>query len=157
MPFCLLCHENAHNTCSFYCVIYFAAQHEETYLLRCALNSVPNQPTHLRFPFKVFVVHMKKFCILCYAKCAQGRIWSDCANAQADLNLRSAQLSDGLLRFLTLRIICFVFWFLQLPSWSESSLDHITEDVYETANDYSIFFQDIAYVLPGELFATRGF
>ena len=35
----------------------------------------------------VFVVHMNKRCSLGYPKCAQWRFWSDCANAQADLNL----------------------------------------------------------------------
>ena len=33
--------------------------------------------------------------ILGYPKCAQWRFWSDCANAQADLNLRWAHMSEG--------------------------------------------------------------
>ena len=40
-------------------------------------------------------VHMKNVCILDYPKCAQGRFWSDCADAQSDLNLRWAQMSEG--------------------------------------------------------------
>ena len=41
-----------------------------------------------------FVICMKKLCILGYLNCAQWRFWSDCANAQADLNLRWAHMSD---------------------------------------------------------------
>ena len=44
---------------------------------------------------RVFVVRMKKLCILGYPKCAQRRFWSDCANAQTDLNLRWAHMSEG--------------------------------------------------------------
>ena len=42
---------------------------------------------------RVFVVRMKKLCLLGYPKCAQWRFWSDCANAQSDLNLRWALMS----------------------------------------------------------------
>ena len=40
-------------------------------------------------------VRMKKLCILGYPKCAKWRFWPDFTNAQADLNLRRAQLSEG--------------------------------------------------------------
>ena len=42
----------------------------------------------------VFVVHMKTFRILGYLKCVQRRFWSDCANAQDDLNLRRENMSE---------------------------------------------------------------
>ena len=42
--------------------------------------------------WKVFVVRIKTRFILCYSKWAQ---WSDCANAQAELNLRWEHLSKG--------------------------------------------------------------
>ena len=38
----------------------------------------------------------KKLCILGYQKGAQWRFWSDCANAQADLNLLWAHMSEGM-------------------------------------------------------------
>ena len=38
---------------------------------------------------------MKKLCMHAYPKCAQRRFRSDCANAQADLNLRYAHMSGG--------------------------------------------------------------
>ena len=50
------------------------------------------RPTHPRSLIRVFVVRMKTICILGYPKCAQLRFWSDCANAQADLNLRGAHM-----------------------------------------------------------------
>ena len=52
----------------------------------------PAHPAHQRCVVGVFAVHMKKLCILGYAKYAQRRFWSDCANAQSDLNLRWAYI-----------------------------------------------------------------
>ena len=54
-----------------------------------------NKPAHLGSLIRVFHVRMQKFCILGCPKCAQGRFWSDCANAQADLNLRWAHTCEG--------------------------------------------------------------
>ena len=65
------------------------------YILTCAPNEDSNQPAHLRSLFRAFIIRMKKLCILGYPKCAKWRFWSDCANAQADLNLRSAYMSEG--------------------------------------------------------------
>ena len=56
--------------------------------------------TRISLRIRTFV-SMKKLCILGYPKCAQWRFWSDCANAQADLNLRWAHISK--LRFLPLQ------------------------------------------------------
>ena len=50
---------------------------------------------HPRCLIRVFIVRTKKLCILGYPKCAQWRFWSDCANAQSDLNLRWAHISEG--------------------------------------------------------------
>ena len=46
-----------------------------------------NQPVHLCSLTRVFVVHMKKFCILGRPKWPQWWFWSDYSNVQADLNL----------------------------------------------------------------------
>ena len=56
-----------------------------------AQNENPNKPTHPRSLIRVFVVRLRKFCSIW----AQWRFWSDCANAQADLNLRWSHMSDG--------------------------------------------------------------
>ena len=51
--------------------------------------------THPRSLIRVFVFRLKKLCILDISKCAQWRFWSDCANAQADLNLRWSHMGEG--------------------------------------------------------------
>ena len=56
------------------------------YFSTCVPNENSNQPAHSRSLIWVFIVRMKKFCILGYHKYYQWRFWSDCAN----LNLRWA-------------------------------------------------------------------
>ena len=73
----------------------FEPEHEKTCPLTCAPNEDSDQPAHPHSLIRVFVVCEKTLCSLCYRKCAQWRVWSDCANAQADLNLRSAHMSEG--------------------------------------------------------------
>ena len=58
-------------------------------------NVDSNQPVHSRSVIRVFVVRIKKLCTLGYPNCVQRRFWSDCANAQADLNLRWAHTSES--------------------------------------------------------------
>ena len=70
-------------------------QHEKTFIQTGAPNEDSNLHAHSCNLIRVFVVHMKNCCIPGYPKCAQGRFWSDCANAQADLNLRWAHMSKG--------------------------------------------------------------
>ena len=65
------------------------------YLLTFAPNEDSNQPAHPRSLIRVFVVHMKKHCILGYSKCTQRRFLLDCSSAQADLNRRWAHRSEG--------------------------------------------------------------
>ena len=43
---------------------------------------------HILTVWSVFVVHLKKLCILVYPKCTHWRFRSDCMNAQSDLNVR---------------------------------------------------------------------
>ena len=62
----------------------------------------------MSFPlvWTVFVVRMMKLGILGYLSCAQGRFWSGCANAQADLNLRWAHMYEATLPDVAVQIIC---------------------------------------------------
>ena len=53
-----------------------------------------------------FVVRRKKLCIHGYPECAKGRFWSACANAQADLNLRWAHMTESTFSDVPDRIIC---------------------------------------------------
>ena len=52
-------------------------QRGKTHLLICAPKEDSNQTAHLRSLIRVFVVRMKKLCILSYPKCAQWNVWSD--------------------------------------------------------------------------------
>ena len=45
--------------------------------LTCAPNEDSNQPAHPRCPIRVFIVRMKKLCVLGYPKCAQRKVWSE--------------------------------------------------------------------------------
>ena len=47
------------------------------------------KPTLTCTVWSVFIVSMKKLCILCYPKCAQWRFWSDRANVQSTVRMRS--------------------------------------------------------------------
>ena len=65
------------------------------YLLICAPNENSYQPAYSHSLIGVFVVRIMKLYILCCTKCAQWIFWSDCANAQADLNLCWSHMSEG--------------------------------------------------------------
>ena len=56
----------------------------------CASNEDSDQPGHPPSLIRVFAVRMKKAWVLSYPLCAQRRLWSDWADAQADLSLRWA-------------------------------------------------------------------
>ena len=56
----------------------------------CAPSEDSDQPGHPPSLIRVFAVHMKKAWVLSYPLSAQRRLWSDWAEAQADLSLRWA-------------------------------------------------------------------
>ena len=68
-------------------------QPEETHLMTYAHIKDSNQTAQLLNLIRVFVICMKKLCMLGYPKYAQPRFRSDCANAQSDLNLGWAHMS----------------------------------------------------------------
>ena len=70
----------------------YEPQRAKTTILIRAPNEDSNQPSHPRSLIRVFIVRMKKLCILGYQKCAQWRVCSDCANAQVDLNFCCAHI-----------------------------------------------------------------
>ena len=78
------------------CPKLYEPQREITYLLSCVTTEDSNQPAHLRSVVNVFVVWMKKLCSLGYPKSDQwNHVWLDCVNAQADLILVWAHVSEG--------------------------------------------------------------
>ena len=78
-------------------------QPEKMNLLTYAHKKDSNQQVHQCILIRVSIVCMKKLCILGYPKCAHWRFWSDCTNAQADLNRCCALMSKGV--FLQLWLI----------------------------------------------------
>ena len=76
----------------------------KTYLLTFAPNEDSNQSVHPRSLIRVFVIRMKSLCIFGCPKWAV-KIGSDCANAQADPNLRLAHMSDATLHDVVAQMI----------------------------------------------------
>ena len=60
--------------------------------MACAPNKDSDQPGHPPSLIRVFAVRMKKAWVLSYALSGQWRLWSDWADAQADLSLHWAHM-----------------------------------------------------------------
>ena len=89
----------------------YGPKREKTYLLRWSPKEDSN-PLCIRAVWSEFLLPARRhFVSLAIQKSAQWRFWSDCANAQADLNLRWTHKSKVL--FLTLRSI----YVLSLNIW----------------------------------------
>ena len=69
----------------------------------CVPSEDSDQPGHPPSLIRVFAVRMKKHWVLSYALSAQRRLWSDWADAQADLSLRWAH--SHFVGFVTRRLI----------------------------------------------------
>ena len=69
----------------------FEPLHDKTNKMACAHSEDSDQPWHPPSLLRVFAVRMKKAWVFSYPPCAQRRLWSDLADAQADLSLRWAQ------------------------------------------------------------------
>ena len=78
--------------------------HDKTNKMACAPSVDSDQPGHPPSLIRVFVVRMKKAWVLCYTLSAPRRLWSDWAEAEADLSLRWAHS----------HFVCFVMWLLRL-------------------------------------------
>ena len=66
---------------------------DKTNKMVCAPSEDSDQPGHPPSLIRVFTVRMKKASLLKYLMSAQRRLWSDWADAQADLSLRWAYRS----------------------------------------------------------------
>ena len=62
--------------------------HDKTNKMACAPSEDSDQPGHPPSLIRVFAVHMKKAWFFSYPLSTQQRLWSDRADAQADLSLR---------------------------------------------------------------------
>ena len=85
--------------------IRYEPQLAKTYLLRRAATEDSNLPVHSCNLIRVFTMRMKKLWILGFLKCAQWRLWSGCANAQAILIFIGRTSSN--VRFLVLCLLDF--------------------------------------------------
>ena len=65
----------------------FEPRHDKTQQSECVPSEDSDQPGHPPSLIRVFAVHMKKAWVLNYPLSAQRRLWSDWADAQADLSL----------------------------------------------------------------------
>ena len=61
--------------------------HDKTSKIACVPSEDSDQPGHPPILIRVIAVHMKKAWVLSYPFSAQWRLWSDWADAQADLSL----------------------------------------------------------------------
>ena len=77
--------------CLSECVLRIEPPHDKTNKMACAPSEDLDQPGHLPSLIRVFAVRMKKAWVLSYPLSAQRRLWSDWADAQADLSLCWAQ------------------------------------------------------------------
>ena len=72
----------------------------------CAPSEDSDQPGHLPSLIRVFAVRMKKAWVLSYPLRARRRLWSDWADAQADLSLR--WVHSHFVGFVMSRLILFI-------------------------------------------------
>ena len=69
---------------------WFEPRYDKTNKMACAPSEDSDQPGHSPSLIRDFAVRMKKAWVLSYSLSAQRRLWSDWADAQADLSLRWA-------------------------------------------------------------------
>ena len=95
---------------------------DKTHKMACAPSEDSDQPGHPPSLIRVFAVHMKKAWILSYPLSAQRRLWSDWADAQADLSLCWAHMSVCWFCHEAAHISsyfcdCFVWWWCYMYLW----------------------------------------
>ena len=105
----------------------FELPHDKTNKMICAPSEDSDQPGHLPSLIRVFAVCMKKAWVLSCPLSAQRILWSDWADAQADLSLRWAHSH-------------FVSFVIRLLIWAAENLsdaislksDPISRSIYNT-------------------------
>ena len=70
-------------------------QRQKTYLQTCAPSEDTDQPAHTRSLIRIFTGHSLDNQGCKVSSRGQRRLWSDCANAQADLSLRLTDMTEG--------------------------------------------------------------
>ena len=83
----------------------------------CVPSEDSDQPGHPPSLIRVFAVRMKKPWVLSYPLSAQRRLWSDWADAQADLSLR--WVHSHFVGFFMSRLIYIYLWGVLHYSWMQ--------------------------------------
>ena len=68
---------------------------QKTYLQTWAPSEDSDQPAHSRSLIRIFTGRFLDSQVCNVSLCGQRKLWSDCADAQADLSLRWAHISEG--------------------------------------------------------------
>ena len=103
-------HAVAHPTCSN------EPPHDKTNKIACAPSEDSDQPRHPPSLIRVFAVRMKEAWFLIYPLSAQRRLWSDWADAQADLSLRWAH--SHFVGFVTRRLKLWLLYRIFPNKWT---------------------------------------
>ena len=112
----------AHN-CALVKFIINEPPHDKTNKLTCAPSEDSDQPGHPPCLIRVFTVRMKEAWVLSYPLSAQRRLWSDWADAQADLSLRWA--NSHFVGFVMSRLKWFIRNLLPLLCSSGKPILHV--------------------------------
>ena len=107
----------------------------------CAPSEDSDQPWHPPSLIRFFAIHMKKTWVLRYPFSAQRRLWSDWADAQADLSLCWVHIP--FLDFVMSRLICNIKKMVNanLCSWRSQFV------AYRVANPEDRFYCDGAHII----------
>ena len=134
--------------------------HDKTNKMACVPSEDSDQPGHPPSLIRIFAVHMKKAWVLSYQLSAQRRLWSDWADAQADLSSLGAHaillvlscrgsnklsppgaVLSGSKLFVTVQVFYFIFCFI---------LFHIDScTMWMLLRLHSLHFQILVVILQG--------
>ena len=104
-------------------LLLYEPPHGKTNKMACAPSEDSDQPVHPPSLIRVFAVRMKKAWVLSYPLSAPRRLWSDWADAQADLSLRWAHIH--FVGFVTRRLICGFVWKMVAHKYEKMSVNII--------------------------------
>ena len=103
--------------------------------MACAPSEDSDQPGHPPSLIRVFAVRMKKAWVLSYPMSAQRRLWSDWADAQADLSLRWAH--SLFVGFVMRRLKCSLELRFYNPISTAAIYIHVRVEIRTLVNELS--------------------
>ena len=124
-------------------IYIFEPAHDKTYKMACAPSEHSDKPGHPPSLIRVFAVRMKKVWVPRYPLSAQRRLWSDWAEAQADLSLRWAH--KPFCRFCHALAHLIHIFFYDVSHWVRC----LRKAVLRDSGIYGLSFFIYAFVSPG--------